>query len=127
LVYSSDTEIFQQLLKLPQREEYINVALPPELKTTMLLQSLERAGLLKIIQRNNNDTIVSLSNEDVRFLTGDWLEFYVWHEVIKTGFANDCRWDFRISKEKVQFEIDLALTYKARLLIAECKLGEAWS
>lgn len=52
--------------------------------------------------------------------TGDWLEVYVWKEVAKAHFADDCQWGCQIINE-AEIELDLALLYKAQLLIAECK------
>lgn len=57
----------------------------------------------------------------LEFLNGDWLEVYVWTEATNAGFADDCQWGYKIVADIPSNELDLALTYKARLLIAECK------
>lgn len=121
LIHSSDIETFRNLLRaIPLTTESVRIMLHPELKASALLQSLERNGLLEITEEDGKISC-SISRESVHFLMGDWLEFYVWDEVTKAGFTNDCRWDFRITNGEVQFQIDLAIIYKTRLLIAECK------
>jgi hypothetical protein len=58
--------------------------------------------------------------------TGDWLEFYVWHEAISRGLADEdhCQWGYKILDGSVEKEFDLALMYKAQLMVAECKTDE---
>jgi hypothetical protein len=67
------------------------------------------------------------SAEAAAFLgTGDWLEFYVWHEAISRGLADEdhCQWGCTILDGSVEKELDLALMHKAQLMIAECKTDE---
>ncbi len=123
LIRSPDTETFRNLLRASSftKNQPVRIMLHPEMKASTLLQSLERNGLLEITQDDDNKISCSISYESAHFLIGDWLAFYIWDEVTKMGFANDCRWDFRITNGEAQFEIDLAIAYKTRLLIAECK------
>ncbi len=119
LVFSSDTDSILGLLR--DKKVGHKTTLPQELKASTLLQSLEKSGLLEITYEGSDCISVhTTSHKSARFLgTGDWLEFYIWHEIINAGFADDCQWDISILNERVKFNIDLALTYKARLLIAE--------
>ena len=75
----------------------------------------------------NNDTEVRAfsSSEAAQFTgIGDWLEVYVWHEVKQRGFADDYQWGCKVSDGQVENELDLAVLYKAQLLIAECKTDQ---
>lgn len=123
LILSPDTEIIHNLLKAtPLTNRPVRVMLHPELKTSALLQSLVQNGLLEITQDSDDHKIsCSMSYESAHFLMGDWLAFWVWHEVIKAGVADDCRWGFRIRNGQVQFDIDLVIIFKTRLLLVECK------
>jgi len=67
------------------------------------------------------------STEAASFLgTGKWLEFYIWHEAISRGLVDEdhCQWGYTILDGSVEKELDLALMYKAQLMIAECKTDE---
>lgn len=122
LIRSPDTETIRNLLRASSlTNRQARIMLRSELKTSSLLQSLEQNGLLEITQDSDDNISCSISYDNAQFLMGGWLEIYVWHEVIEAGFADDCRWGFHIMNGQVQFEIDLAIIYKTRLLIVECK------
>lgn len=97
--------------------------IPTEMDPSGLLQFLENYGLLKITH-NDVDGMITCSftsPEAAQFVgTGDWLEVYVWKEAEKAGFADDHQWGCQIINE-AEKDLDLALLYKAQLLIAECK------
>jgi len=87
-----------------------------------LLQQLASFGALTITSRTTDTIECNIrDNDTLEFLKGDWLEVYVWKEAINAGFADDCQWGYKIVAELPSNELDLALTYKARLLLAECK------
>lgn len=93
-----------------------------------LLDELARFGMLTITGQATTVVYCRLSSNDVReFLKGDWLEVYVWQEAMNAGFADDGQWGYKIVVDQKlaailpSNELDLALTYNARLLIAECK------
>jgi hypothetical protein len=121
LIDSPDTEFI--LCQLRHRRVGEKFSLSPELQTSALLQSLEKNGLLEItIDETDEMPVCCFSSHDsTQFLAGDWLVYYVWHEIIKVGFADDCQWGFSviINKQTV-FEIDIALTYNTQLLVVEC-------
>lgn len=93
-----------------------------------LIEELTRSDIIAITGQVGTQIQCQLaSNEIKEFLNGDWLEVYVWQEAIKAGFADDCQWGYKIVVDQKlastlpSNELDLALTYNARLLIAECK------
>lgn len=93
------------------------------LKEATLLQSLTNAGLLGMrYDRKTTDLVVrTTSSESARFLNTDaWLIAYVWQELQNANFADDCQANIQLQSGQVRLEIDLALVYRSRLLIAEC-------
>ena len=52
--------------------------------------------------------------------TGHWLELYIWNEVKKAAFADDVQWNYSF-KSTATSELDTILTYKAQLIVVECK------
>lgn len=87
-----------------------------------LLEQLETMDALTIESIQEENVMYTIKSSNMQeFLQGDWLEIYVWHEAIEAGFANDCQWGYKIQADLPSNELDVALTYKARLLIAECK------
>ena len=87
-----------------------------------LLQQIASFGALTLTGRTTDTVECNIrDNDTLEFLKGDWLEVYVWKEAINAGFADDCQWGYKIVAELPSNELDMALTYKARLLIAECK------
>lgn len=122
LIHSLDTPSFTTLLH--DKPPGVQVPLfPATLVTSSLIQGLEACGAIKTKQKPDGTVTCEFTSKHfARFLgSGDWLEIYVWHEAKEAGFADDCQWAFQIIRGQVRFDIDLALTYKARLLIAECK------
>jgi len=96
--------------------------IPPSLETHPLLQTLLGQGLLRIEDTSSDEiSYYFTSIESAHFLgTGDWLEIYVWCKTSEANFADDHRWGYEI-KGQVNNELDLALIYKAQLIIVECK------
>jgi len=93
-----------------------------------LLKQLIAWGVLSITGQTANVLHCTIiDNEKRDFLLGDWLEVYIWQEASKIGFADNCQWGYKIPVDQKiaatlpSNELDLALTYQARLLIAECK------
>lgn len=104
--------------------------LPAE--THSLLKEAEQVGLLSQLSSNGGSTIsFQLNYIQDQFLNGAWLEAYVWDVARniwdeKRGKAlfDDCQWNQKIIDGNSKNELDVAVTYKAQLLIAECKTGE---
>src|SRR5579875_2846573 len=96
--------------------------IPPSLETHPLLRVFLEQQLLHIEGASSDESVYYFTSiESAHFLgTGDWLEIYVWHKATEARFADDCRWGYKI-KGQVNNESDLALIYKAQLIIAECK------
>ena len=106
-------------------------------KALHLLQTLQKHDFL-VIERETADEVqcTIMDREKQQFLTGDWLEIYVWYQTHQEHFVDDCQWGrtIKIDKKLASIiasitpsnttpsnELDVLLTYQARLLIAECK------
>ena len=100
------------------------VTLPTHLIRSSLLQLVVDEGLIEV-KKSSDGMICSFGSEEAaKFIgTGDWLEFYVWYEAIRSGLADEyhCQWGCSIFDGPVEKELDLALMYKAQLIVAECK------
>lgn len=101
------------------------------IQAEQLVLQLSAVGVLDITTRTADTLECTIRDSDtLEFLKGDWLEVYVWHEATEAGFADDCQWGYKIVVDQKiaatlpSNELDLALTYKARLLIAECKTSK---
>jgi hypothetical protein len=79
------------------------------------------------LQEVNEIECTFINKETLDFFKGDWLELYVWKMVKDANFVDDCFWgqkiivDQKIEKTLPTNEIDVALTYQGKLLMAECK------
>ena len=107
--------------------------LPPEVEALPLVKYLIERGMLRMSRTCPDGIPYRFSSKSAtQFLsTGDWLEIYVWDQINKIkrennnqAFADDCRWGCEIPKERVVYELDVALMYKAQLVIVECKTDE---
>ncbi len=97
------------------------------------LLALENAGLVRNLCEEEDYCHFYLSDEQHKFLNGAWLELYVLQEAQSARFFDDIQWHKEIidndpdRKAKSPFmykEMDVALTYKAKLMIVECKTGD---
>ena len=64
-----------------------------------------------------------LSKEETRFLTGGWLEEYVYYFVKENIFPNDIRLGMKIGEGNGKNEIDVIFTKGNKLYTIECKSG----
>ena len=123
LAISPDTMELLTLLRDKQPDDVIS--LPKHLLLSPPLQSAVDEGLLEVKGLHTSTaTCKFLSQEAAKFIgTGDWLEFFVWHAAISIGIADEfhCQWGCSIFDGPVKKELDLALMYKAQLIVAECK------
>lgn len=121
LALSTDTPSFTSLMHDKKAGTYI--PLPLALIGSSLFHVLEKYGLLELKPNIKGEDCCSFTTSHAaKFAgTGDWLEIFVWHEAKEAGFADDCQWGYQIIDGKAENELDLALTYKAQLLIGECK------
>jgi len=125
IVQSSEAQHLFSLLVGKNKKE--SVVLPATLRAAPLLSSFVKEGVLEIIQEHNDGTATCCfpsSDSALFFRTGKWLMLYVWYEVLHAKIADDCQWGCEIVHNQELFELDLALTYRARLLLAECKVGQ---
>jgi len=98
------------------------------------LEMLKSVGLLKKIQKDEKSLKVTLTDQQYKFLDGAWLELYTYQIAKGLNIFDDCQWNKEIidndpdrqKKRVLQYnELDVSATYKAQLLIIECKWGEA--
>lgn len=117
----------------PRKENsklYMLKGLPTEAYS--LLKEAQQIGLVNQLSSNSDSSIsFQLSYLQDRFLNGAWLEAYVWDAAKQLGDENrgkalfdNCQWNQKVNDGNSKNELDVALTYKAQLLIAECKTGE---
>lgn len=100
--------------------------------TYTLLKEAQQIGLLSLLSEEKDPTIkFKLTYIQDKFLNGAWLEAYIWNEARnlrdETGqkpFFDDCQWNHVLDGD-TNNELDVAMTYNAQLIIAECKTGEA--
>ncbi len=108
---------------------YSMKGLPAE--TYALLEEAQQVGLLSQLSSNGGSTMsFQLSYLQDKFLNGAWLEAYVWDaarnikdEARGRALFDDCQWNQKVIDGNSRNELDVAVTYKAQLLIAECKTG----
>ncbi|MFN3713615.1 MAG: Card1-like endonuclease domain-containing protein [Alcanivoracaceae bacterium] len=91
-----------------------------------MLELLQSAGLVE--WDGSHDTEISVPSADAAsWLTGGWLEEYVWHVAHELGFdhvESSVKFgDLRLRKDGEDNEIDVLILHKNRLLIVECKSG----
>lgn len=123
LALSPDTMELLKLLRDKKPDEL--VSLPTQLIPSSLFQAVVDGGMLEVKESHADSMICRFTSEEAaKFLgTGDWLEFYVWHEAINTGLADEshCQWGCYIFDGPVEKELDVALMHQAQLIVAECK------
>ncbi len=122
----TETRVLLKALRKAQNNQHPLTPLI-SVEARKLVQKLEEYGVLASTNQESGEILCTLKDDDSRkFLHGDWLEVYVWHKVHQEGFTDDCLWGNVINVNELQNlitsnELDISLTYKARLLIAECK------
>jgi hypothetical protein len=120
------THLFLSRLRQAQtgRSQYEPVTFTIDVQAKPLIQQLAVASLNVVtINGESADTLecTIVDGEKREFLNGDWLEVYVWKEVEEAGFAQDYQWGYKIIHKQDEYELDLVLTARGLLFIAECK------
>ncbi len=97
-------------------------------KAQQLVQKLQDVGFLTIERQTAEYSECNLLDDQrYKFVAGGWLEVYVWCQLCQENFADDCEWGHIIKRDQtlrrihVSNELDIAVTYNAKLLIGECK------
>lgn len=99
-----------------------------------LLKELETVGILKKLRQDSVGLHFTLSERRYKFLNGAWLEMYVYETARELAIFDNYEWHQEIidtnpersKKSSLRYnELDVSMTYKAQLLIAECKTGKA--
>jgi len=129
----------QEILLLKQILQELNKPPKKVVKTIeahAFLQELETIGLVRNLREEGLYLNFSFSSEQRTFLDGAWLELYVYQEALELGIAdsdNNVLWSQeiidndpdRMAKSPLLFnDMDVSLTYKAHLMIIECKTGD---
>ncbi len=105
-------------------------------KKFQFLQELQKLGMVSKLREEEGYLHFFLSDKQRKFLDGAWLELYVLQDAQNTGFFDDSLWSKEIvdndpkraAKNPFIFkEMDVSLTYKAQLMIVECKTGDEGS
>ncbi len=97
--------------------------------TISLLEEASHLGVVNDWSCNGTSCEISLSASQFQFLNGAWLEVYTWSEIDKLRVFFNCEWGKKIRVKTANpnntkpYELDVAATYKGKLLIAECKTG----
>lgn len=128
MVFSKDTphltSVFYKHGRNRELEEAIRypIQLTVELESSSLILFLEKEGLLQATKDNNGAIHYWFTSINAaHFLgTGDWLEIFVWYKAQQANFTDDHKWGYEI-RGQISNELDLALIYKAQLIIVECK------
>ncbi len=125
IVQSSEAQPLLSLLINKNKEEPITI--PAILRTIPPFASLISTNMLELTQEHDNGTATyCFPSADIAhfFRSGDWLSLYVWHEIRREETADDCLWACDITRNQAHLNLDLILTYRARLLLVECKTGQ---
>ncbi|HEY4037103.1 MAG TPA: DUF1887 family CARF protein [Ktedonobacteraceae bacterium] len=109
-------------------KSYTLPKLPRE--THDIVKEAERFGLVSNVKNDLDSLKFTLTYLQASFLNGGWLELYVWNEARqitlpdKSNLFDDSQWNHKVTVSGVTRELDVALTYRAQLIIAECKTGD---
>lgn len=102
-------------------------------ETSAFLRDLEAIGLVSKLQADERHFHFTLSEEQFKFLDGAWLELYTYQEARSLGLFDDIQWSKEIidndpertARFPLQYkELDVSLTYKAQMMVVECKTGK---
>jgi Card1-like, endonuclease domain len=106
-----------------EAKDYILKTSSPEIY--FVLEKAHQVGLLNSLGRDEFSNIFfGLSYLQDKFLNGAWLEAYAYDEASKLTIFHDCQWNQKIVDGDNRNELDVTMTYKAQLIIAECKTGD---
>ena len=94
-------------------------------ETYQMLEEAKHVGLLNTLSKDEFSNIsFGLSYLQDKFLNGAWLEAYVYDEARQLNIFDDYQWNQKIKDGDNKNELDVSMTYKAQLIIAECKTGD---
>lgn len=99
-----------------------NVSMTPTMQEWLPL--LKQAGFIDQARQQNGSYSLHQTSQDLwKFVNGQWLEMFAWEAACQAGVFDDYQYGLEIpTKERTaNNQLDLAATYSASLLIAECK------
>lgn len=96
-----------------------------------LLEEAQQLGLISLLSKDIDAKVYfKISYFQDKFLNGGWLEAYVWNEAQSlldeargAPLFDNCQWN-QLVEGMVDNELDVVVTYKAQLIVAECKTGD---
>ncbi len=119
----------QDINKIEKRVIDANTSQSYDLKglseeTIMMLKKAAEAGILSNWYRGDSACHFLLSEPQYKFLDGTWLEVYTYKEIERSGIFSNYEWGKKIKDRYGRTnQLDVAMMYKARLFIVECKTG----
>lgn len=93
-------------------------------ETLIMLEQAAKVGIVSNWRVETTQCHFLLSEPQYKFLDGTWLEVYTQEEVKQLGIFSNYEWGKKI-KDRYgrKNQLDVAMIYKAQLLIVECKTG----
>jgi Card1-like, endonuclease domain len=93
-------------------------------ETIMMLEKAEGTGILSNWFKGDSACHFLLLEPQYKFLDGTWLEVYTYKEVEQAGIFSNYVWGKKIrDRYGRKNQLDVAMMYKAKLFIVECKTG----
>ncbi len=95
-----------------------------------IMKSQSFIKVLKLFERYSfvdvcDNDVNFVKTENFRFITGGWLEFYVYNKIKRLlNNENNLRLGAIICKDEIENEIDIIFTYMNQLYLVECKSGK---
>ncbi len=107
-----------------------NTKVPPDGQT--ILTQLQDFGVLSDLQARPDGIAFIITDQNAKFLDGDWLELFIYHKVRKhtPDFFTDCRmglgikWSGSVYPSSPENELDVAVTTGIASTICSCKTGK---
>ncbi|HNJ44106.1 MAG TPA: DUF1887 family CARF protein, partial [Acidobacteriota bacterium] len=105
------------------QDQYSTLKLPTS--DRWIIQACQMAKEANLIQSLSSGfeflTLKVIGHDFWKFVNGTWFEFIVWNAARKAGCFDDVKMDVEIPGKFGLNQLDLAATFSANLLIAECK------
>lgn len=112
-------------IKRPRKDEPKQYTLEGDSKDAYdILESAQQVELLNELSKDDKHLHFQLTYLQDNFLNGGWLEAYVWDKAQKLHLFDDCQWNKKIVLGNLKKELDVVMTYKAQLILVECKTGD---
>lgn len=121
-------ELRDQLREAKANQKYTGPRWLTNLRLSPVIQSwlpfIQTAGFIDQIHEQYGEYSLHQCHQDLwKFFDGLWLEILAWDAAQQAGCFDDCRFgvEIPIPHQGANNQIDLALTFAASMMIAECK------